>query len=188
MYVRQFSIHNTICLLLYLLTRNLKPCSYHICPIFLCIWYFSALKVNYIYIIFIRSLLRPTALTQVFLGLLFRLFCNTYRLIHESISWIGGSHFCWVKLNCEIWGCLLARLKMETANCIKTLIPSFQHTLCSFSENMNLVNLIFFRKYLLTYLLTYSMEQSPSWEANQFSGRTFRLKFTDVCSGHRICL
>jgi hypothetical protein len=25
------------------------------------------------------------------------------------------------------------------------------------------------QKYLLTYLLTYSMEQSPSWEANRFA-------------------
>jgi hypothetical protein len=30
-------------------------------------------------------------------------------------------------------------------------------------------NLNAFRNYLLTYLLTYSMEQNPSWEANRFS-------------------
>ena len=32
------------------------------------------------------------------------------------------------------------------------------------------MSLNIFDNYLLTYLLTYSKEQSPSWEANRFSG------------------
>jgi hypothetical protein len=136
----------------------------------------------YLYAIYLRL----ADLTHIFLCLHFRFFSSTYSLIHDSINWIGGSHFFewnWIG-RFEVIS-LLARLKSKTANCTKILIPSYQHTLCSFSENMNLVNLNFF---FWTHLLTYSIEQISFWEANRFSGRTFRLKFTNVYSGHRICL
>ena len=193
MYVRHFEIRNTICLLLYLLTRNLNSCSYHICPIFILMWYLSALKVNYIYIIhyFLYALyLRPAAHTQVFLRLFFVSSPVIAVLIDESVNWFRGSHFRWVKLHCEIWG--------YQSSCTPEdgLGKLFQNT----DTFMLIYAVLFLRKYdswkfeffFRTFLLTYSLTPRSRvlLEKLVFSQirRTFRLKFTYVYFGRRICL
>jgi hypothetical protein len=134
----------------------------------------------YLYAIY----LRPADLTHVFLCLLFLFFSNTYSLIHVSISRIGGSNFCWVK---ELRDLRLSvflhawRRRQQT-------VPKhwYLHTNIRCAHSKKYESCKF--EFCFQNALTYSMEQISFWEANRFSGRTFRLTFTDVYSGHRIYL